>query len=167
MSFSFNEVMAGGNINCICYDPVLNFIIYCYRNLVCFHNCETNAPFLSVEIGTVTCIYHCPNLQTLFLGTVEGEVMAFNWPNKPSNLVEGLKKVKLHAGRVVDMKVTSDLKELISVADDRSLSINSITYVKNLKRMQGAEMIEFMPNQLKLCYDFLSRKGICQYTHGK
>ena len=65
------------------------------------------------------------------------------------------------------MKVTSDLKELISVADDRSLSINSITYVKNLKRMQGAEMIEFMPNQLKLCYDFLSRKGICQYTHGK
>ena len=63
--------------------------------------------------------------------------------------------------------MTSDLKELITVADDQSVSVNTITFVKNLKRMQGTEIIEHMPNQLKLCYDFLTRKGVCQYTHGK
>ena len=166
ISYSISEAVTGA-VNCTYYDPILNLVIYSCRNLVCFHNCLTNTPLFSTELAAVTSIHHCPNLQTLFMGTQEGEVITFNWPNRPSNLPAHHRRVKLHAGRIIDLKVTADLKELITIADDQSVSVNSITYVKNLKRMEGPEMIEYMPHQLKLCYDFLTRKGVCQYTHGK
>lgn len=46
-------------------------------------------------------------------------------------------KHKLHKGSIVSMLVTSDLKELVTLGDDNSLSICSLIYVKNLKRLEG------------------------------
>ncbi len=45
--------------------------------------------------------------------------------------------------------------------------ISSVTYILNMKKMVGMEIIENKANEIKCCYDFLLKKGICQYTHFK
>jgi hypothetical protein len=100
------------------YCPLLNFFIYSYQNTVYFFNCTAGAVHASVELDALSCLHYCPNLATLFLGTANGELICFPWPNKPSNLLCEQRKFKLHAGRIVDIRVTSDLREIITIGED-------------------------------------------------
>jgi hypothetical protein len=106
------------SINQIYYDPILNFIIYSYKATLYFFNCSTNAIVANYQYDPISCIYYNQNLSTLFLGTDNGEVICFTWPNKPSNLLSEQRKFKFHGGRITDIKVTSDLKQLITIGDD-------------------------------------------------
>jgi hypothetical protein len=40
---------------------------------------------------------YSPYLSTLFLGTMSGEIIAFPWPNKPSNILDQLPKFRFHS----------------------------------------------------------------------
>jgi hypothetical protein len=39
--------------------------------------------------------------------------------------------------------------------------------VQNLKKFEGLELIENLSGGIRICYDFLSRRGLCQFTHNK
>ena len=62
--------------------------------------------------------------------------MSFNWPNKLSNMAnKSQRKVKLHGKSIMSIRVSSDLKYLITVAEDNSMSVCFITLVQNMKRL--------------------------------
>ncbi len=44
--------------------------------------------------------------------------MTFMWPNKPTNLLLEKKKFKYHSAKIIDIKVTEDLKDLITISED-------------------------------------------------
>jgi hypothetical protein len=67
----------------------------------------------------------------------------------------------------VDIRVTSDLRELITVGEDEALVVCSLVAVRNLKRFEGLELIEHLSGSIRICYDFLARRGLCLFTHGK
>jgi hypothetical protein len=102
----------------IYYCPILNFFIYSYKSTVYFFNCTNQTVHAAIELQPLTCIHYCANLATLIMGTDSGEVICFPWPNKPTNLQSEQRRFKLHASRVVDIKVTSDLRELITIGED-------------------------------------------------
>lgn len=122
-------------IHSIFYDPVLQIILFSAKGAIFFYNCLTSEILVSVEADPITCFHYSQNLKTLFMGNDNGEVMCFPWPNKPSNLMHEYKKYKLHGSAIVSMLVSSDLKELITLGEDNSLCVCSLTFVKNLKRM--------------------------------
>ena len=88
-------------------------------------------------MDNITCFHYCRYLKTLFLGTENGEILSFAWPNKPLNFAKNEKKLKLHGGNITSISVSSDLKYLITIADDNSLCICYLTFVQNLKRIEG------------------------------
>lgn len=93
--------------------------------------------------------------------------MGFPWPNKPSNLMSEHKKYKVHGSSIVSMLVSSDLKQLVTLAEDNSLCVSYLTYVKNLKRLEGLELIEYLGGSIQINFDVLLRKGFYQYTHSE
>jgi hypothetical protein len=122
---------------------------------------------MSFEADPITCFHYCFNLKTLFMGTEKGEVMSFSWPNKPENLLVEHSKKKLHSGSIVSMLVSSDLKEFVTIGEDNSLCISHLIYLRNLKRLEGLELIEYLSGGLSINFDFLLHKGICHYTHSE
>lgn len=76
-------------------------------------------------------------LATLFMGTINGELIAFPWPNNPQNILTKVPRFKLHSGKVINIKTTSDLKYLITIGSDNSLYKLEITYILNLNRLKG------------------------------
>ena len=47
------------------------------------------------------------------------------------------------------------------------MCICSLTYISNLKELEGLELIEHLSGSIKISYDLLHRKGFSQYTHTK
>lgn len=123
------------SIHSIFFDPVLQIIVFSARGNIYFYNCLTNEIIINVDCDAITCFHYCDNLKTLFMGAESGEVICFPWPNKPSNLMNDFRKYKLHKSSIVSMLVSSDLKQLITLGEDDSLSICSLTCVRNLKRL--------------------------------
>lgn len=105
--------------------------------MVYFFNCKTQAVHTVVEFQSLSYIYYNSNLSTLFLGTDNGEIICFSWPNKPVNLQNDQLKFKLHRGKIIDIKVSSDLRELITIGEDESFCKCSLFFVQNLKRYEG------------------------------
>ncbi len=118
LALTVSEIVTMVTFSPFYYCPILNFFIYSYQNTVYFFNCTTNSVLASVELDGLSCIHYSPNLTTLFLGTGNGELICFTWPNKPSSLLCEQRKFKLHAGRIVDIHVTSDLREIITIGED-------------------------------------------------
>lgn len=98
------------------------------------------------------------------MGTTKGEVISFVWPNKPTHLLLEHKKYKYHSRKVIDIKVSSDLKELITMGEDESLYISTITFIRNLKNMMGLEIIDNEQTNMAVGYDILTRKGFTPYS---
>lgn len=113
-----SEIVTMVTFSPLYYCPILNFFIYSYQSTIYFFNCTVGSVHSSVELDALSSIYYCQDLATLFLGTANGDLICFPWPNKPSSLVCEQRKFKLHAGRIVDIRVTSDLREIITVGDD-------------------------------------------------
>lgn len=57
-------------------------------------------------------------LSTLFLGTEKGELIAFPWPNKPSNILDQLPRFKFHSQKIIEIKITPDYKYLMTISSD-------------------------------------------------
>ena len=55
------------------------------------------------------------HLATLFMGTKFGELIAYPWPNKPSNILSDLPRFKFHSKKIINIKITSDFKYLITI----------------------------------------------------
>jgi hypothetical protein len=49
-------------------------------------------------MNNITAFHYCKQLKTLFLGTEDGELLSYSWPNKPANFVTDQRKFKLHGG---------------------------------------------------------------------
>ena len=74
-------------INSLYYDIELNVIIFSSGKKIFFLNTLTNESLGSYDFEVVSNMEYNKHLATLFLGTVKGEIIAFPWPNKPSNIM--------------------------------------------------------------------------------
>lgn len=45
--------------------------------------------------------------------------------------------------------------------------VSAVVLVQNLKRFEGLELVEHLSGGARICYDFLSRRGVCLFTHSK
>lgn len=111
-----NNIIGPTKINSILYDKETGVVIFSaslkiyflssinYENLGCF------------DFEDITCMEHCHTLSTIFMGTVSGKIIAFPWPNKPNNITSKLPTFHTHNDKVIKIKVTSDLFNLISIS---------------------------------------------------
>jgi len=107
-------------------------------------------------------------LATLFLGTFDGELIAFPWPNKPSNILSILPQFRFHSSKITKIKITSDFKYLITIGADMAIYTSNIHYILNLKKLKGNEIAEYKSNKSAVTYcNFLKSKGICQFSHSQ
>ena len=65
------------------------------------------------------------------------------------------------------MLASTDLREIITISQDNSTCISSLTFVRNMKRLEGLELIEYLSANISINFDFLMRKGFFQYTHSE
>lgn len=109
---------------------------------------------------------YCRHLGTLFFGTQTGKIIAFPWPNKPINITSKTPTFSVHKSRVKKIKVSSNLNDLITVADE-SLYIHSITLVKEMRKIQKVELQRECFPQSLVAIDFYMKVGLCLFTTEK
>lgn len=85
------------DVNSLYYDLELNVVIFSSGKKIFFLNVLTNESLGSYEMESISCMEYNKHLGTLFLGTSSGELIAFPWPNKPSNILSELPRFKFHS----------------------------------------------------------------------
>lgn len=86
-------------------------------------------------------------IATLFIGTFTGELIAFPWPNKPSNIISTLPRFKFHSSKIIKIKITSNFKYLVTLGSDMSIYKANINYILNLKKLKGSDIVEYKSNR--------------------
>ena len=75
------------DVHSLFYDLDLQVVIFSSGKKIFFLNTLTNESLGSYDVEAISCMEYNTHLATLFLGTASGELIAFPWPNKPSNIL--------------------------------------------------------------------------------
>lgn len=129
------------NFEYVEYDPLFDVFMVSWVDQLKFYTSRGTVELVSVYLGaTVTTIHICRQLKTMFIGTSNGEVICFPWPNNPVRLKHRHPKKKVHEGPIQFIKTRNDFKQIVVVSATGVLYIGKLRIVDQLREIKAEEV---------------------------
>ncbi len=111
-------------------DKVLEVLSDHAANQYFYHKFETETP---------TCVYLSKQLRILFVGLASGAVRTLLWPLRPKAASCDFHDFNLHTSEVTSIKVSHDLKYLMSTSKDGTMAVAKVVEIyEGIEGLQGS-----------------------------